>query len=934
MSPARENTFDPDNQSAGSAGQSSPRGAAAQVKHRERARRLPELLAPAGTLDAFKAALAAGADAIYCGLSDFNARRNAENMDLSSFAHACELAHLAGSRVYVTTNILVRQDEMADALRLVHDAAAAGADAFIVADWGLLSQIRELWPEIELHLSTQANVHDVEGVRLARRLGCTRVTLSREMSLSEIEACSHEGVELEVFAHGALCICYSGECLLSSMQRGRSANRGLCRQPCRLPYELLDDEGRNVARVNGDRLLSPRDACTIAELPALVAAGAGALKIEGRMKAPDYVGTVVGAYRRALDELAAGCNPAQDPATDRALRRAFNRDFTSAYLHGRSGNELMSYERGNNRGQLAGTLASVRGRQTMLALDEPVSTGDLLEIRNPERFDDYVTVPAPCEVPGGEQLAVKLPRPMPVGCSVRVIRSEQGMAQAREFAAREWPRKRRVSVRVEARLGRPFAVEVRTLDEDGHPALGQAGVAARAEGFVVEAARTRPVSEDDLREHVGRMGTSPFEVASWDVEMDEGVGMGFSAVHAVRAQALELLAEKLLAPWRERAAKLIDAPCSLPSPTRHRRAAGRASSAANEEAPSARTSAGTQVYSKEASGAGSNDARTEGVLPGVVCALVNSPEAARAALEAGAERVYAIADDLVLGPGSSARRDAATADAPESARVPAKPGKQDRAENERLRGESSGTWDAESAPFGAWPAGIIPVLGEVSRAADEQIVGSVLHALESKDAAVAVGTVGELVRAARITGAQVEAWHTLPAHNLPAFEALRGMGATAAWLSPELSLLEIQQLAPVSPLELGIVVSGRTRVMTCEHCVLQAMGPCGKICPTCVRRMRPLTLRDEFGRTYLVTSDAHGRSRLWEPTPLDITPQIPELLRCGVTRFLVDALLLDPAQAAAAVRNAVRALQDARAGRVPAPRDGRTSSGHLFERIG
>ena len=838
-------------------------------------RRLPELLAPAGTLDAFKAALAAGADAIYCGLGGFNARRNAENMDIDAFAHACDMAHLAGSRVYVTTNILVRQDEMADALRLVHDAAAAGADAFIVQDWGLLAQIRELWPELELHLSTQANVHDVEGVRLAKSLGCARVTLSREMSLAEIETCSHEGVELEVFAHGALCVCYSGECLLSSMQRGRSANRGLCRQPCRLPYELLDEQGTPVARVNGNRLLSPRDACTIGELPALVAAGAGALKIEGRMKAPDYVGTVVGAYRRALDELAQGFDPAQDAETDRALRRAFNRDFTSAYLHGASGNDMMSYERGNNRGQLAGELVTMRGRQAVLDLSQPVSTGDLLEIRNPDRFDDYVTVPAPHDASADTELDVRLPRPMSVGCIVRVIRSERGMAQAREYAARTWPRKRLVAVRVEARLDKPFAVEVSTLD-DAHPALGQAGVAQRSEGFVVEPARTRPVTAEDLREHVGRVGTSPFEVASWDVELDEGVGMGFSAVHAVRAEALERLAERLLAPWHARAERLIDAPCSLAEPPVRKRATRR-------------------------------DGGSTTCEPGDVCALVRSPEAARAALEAGASRVYAMADDIVLGAGSSALRDAECDGA-------AQPG---------------GTTDRAT-----WPEDVIPVMGEVSRSADEGVVAATLGALAARGGSVVAGTVGELVRARQLPSARIEAWHTLPLHNLPAFEELHRMGAAQAWFSPELSLLEIQRLAPRAPLELGIVVSGRSRVMTCEHCVLQSMGPCAKTCPTCARRRRPLTLRDEFGRTYLVTSDVHGRSRVWEPTPLDITPQIPELLRCGVTHFMVDALLLDPAQAAVAVRTAARALEDARAGRVPPVRTGRANAGHLFERIG
>ena len=830
------------------------------------AARLPELLAPAGTMDAFKAALAAGADAIYCGLGSFNARRNAENMTMEGFAQACEMAHLAGSRVYVTTNILVREDEMAQALRLVHDSAQAGADAFIVQDWGLLRHVHELWPELELHLSTQANVHDVEGVRFARQMGCSRVTLSREMTLEEIEACSHEGVDLEVFAHGALCVCYSGECLLSSMQRGRSANRGLCRQPCRLPYQMLDERGNQVAHVGGTRLLSPRDACTIDDLPALIEAGAGALKIEGRMKAPDYVATVVGAYRRALDAIAAGQDPAcwepsERAQVDRELRRAFNRDFTSAYLHGRSGNEMMSYERGNNRGQLAGELVGMGGRQATLRLDEPVWPGDLLEIRNPQRFDDYITVPAPRQADARELLDVRLPRPMPIGCVVRAIRSEQGMVRAREYAARTWPRKRPVEVSVRARVGEPFSVEVRTLERDAHPLLGQDGLSARAEGFVVEEARTRPVSQEDLREHVGRMGSSPFVPVAWHVEMDEGVGMSFSAVHAVRARALEALAETLLSPWRERAARLIDAPFSMTrSPTRAVRP--------------------------------TRDGRPEQQGAPLICALVSSPAAARAAVEAGAGMVYAMAEDLALGPESSGRRGL--------------------------------------APVGGdWPQGTVVLLGEVSRDPDRELARQVIH----EGARVAVGTVGFLSMA-RQAGAIPEAWGTLPLHNRASFEVMAREGVEVCWLSPELSLLEIRQLAQGAPTGLGIVVSGRARLMTCEHCVLQSMGPCARTCVTCERRAKPLTLRDEFGRTMLVTSDVRGRSRLWATTPLDITPQIPELAHCGVTRFMVDGQLLSPEQVRTQVARARRALDDALAGRTPAARDAHANSGHLFERIG
>ena len=454
---------------------------------------LPELLAPAGTLDAFKAAIAAGADAVYCGMGSFNARRNADNLDGESFAAACRMAHLAGSRVYVTVNILIREDELADALRLVHDCARSGADAFIVQDWGLLRLVHELWPDLELHLSTQANVHDPRGVRFAKRRGCSRVTLSRELSLGEIEACSHEGVELEVFGHGALCVCYSGECLLSSAQRGRSANRGLCRQPCRLPYRMYDEAGAEVARVGGTRLLSPRDNCTIGDLEALVGAGCGALKIEGRMKAPDYVGTVVGAYRRALDELAEGKAPSADAEVMRALARAFNRDFTDAYLHGESGNDMMSYERGNNRGQLAGRVCAAGGKLTRLSLDEPVGAGDLLEIRNPDRFDDYVTVPSPRDAGAGEVLEMRLPRPMGVGCAVRVIRSEEGMARARAYAAREWPRKR---ARARARRGaHRQAVRRRALHDRG----GRASRARKPRGLRPSGGVRRRGGADEAR---------------------------------------------------------------------------------------------------------------------------------------------------------------------------------------------------------------------------------------------------------------------------------------------------------------------------------------------------------------------------------------------------------------------------------------------------
>lgn len=209
--------------------------------------RRPELLAPAGGPEPFAAALAAGADAIYCGMGSFNARRKATNFTDEAFEQACRAAHLAGSRVYVTVNIVIKQSEMSDALQLIHRCSTLGADAFIIQDWGLFFEVKRTMPGIETHISTQANIHDDRGTLWCREQGADRVTLSRELSIDEIAAIHDAApdVDLEVFSHGAICFCYSGLCLLSSFaMAGRSANRGMCAQPCRLPYKLIDE---NVA---------------------------------------------------------------------------------------------------------------------------------------------------------------------------------------------------------------------------------------------------------------------------------------------------------------------------------------------------------------------------------------------------------------------------------------------------------------------------------------------------------------------------------------------------------------------------------------------------------------------------------------------------------------------------------------------------------------
>lgn len=812
----------------------------------------PELLAPAGGPEPFYAALAAGADAIYCGMGSFNARRKADNFTDESFEAACRAAHLAGSRVYVTVNIVIKDEEMSEALSLVDRCWRLGADAFIIQDWGLFFEIRRLMPEVETHISTQANIHDARGTAWCKEAGADRVTLSRELSIDEI-AIIHDAVdiELEVFSHGAICFCYSGVCLLSSFtSRGRSANRGMCAQPCRLPYELIDETGRSWSKPGRERALCPRDTCTADMLPRLLDAGAHALKLEGRMKAPDYVHSIVSAYRAQLDDILAGREISDETAQARyrQLKRCFNRDFTSEYQEGRSGDEMMSYERSNNRGQIVGEvlgskpLGNTKGLKpddkrrraawTKLRLSEPVGKGDLLELRHDDEFDQFLTAIAPEDAQAGDSIECRTARPMPAGALVRLIRSQAALDAAEAALKRPVARKRAVDVRVVAHLGQPFTVELTCIDD---PALS-----GRAEGFTVESAKTRPVSAEDLVEHVGRMGSSPFEAVSFDIQLDEGCGMGFSAVHKVRAAACEALERSILAPYAERVNHLM-------------------------------------VQSDPVCPADLNDL-------GEVCALVTSLNAAAAARKAGAARVYMTVDDLLA------------------------------------EGLSPASCSAE---------GVIPVLDEVSRELDHER----LDPWFTPGAPAAVGTISELALGAEI-GSVVELRSCIPVHNVPCMRELAARGAHAAWLSPELTLAEIERIAPQrGEMTLGLMVLGAPRVMTSEHCILQVAGACIHDCANCRLRARDFKLKNIDGRMLPVRTGLNGRSNLYDGVQLDATPQIPQLLRAGVTRFLVDGTLMNIDMLSRSVARTNRALEAARSGRTPDKRLPGTSSGCLFQGV-
>lgn len=423
-----------------------------------------ELLAPAGTPDALRAAIAAGADAVYVGLGSFNARAANGGFSLAELSSACVLAHAHGARVYVTLNVYVRDDELGDAVALAGSALAAGADALIVADMGLIARIRAALPDAELHLSTQAGAQCAAAVDFAaRELGVERVTCARELSVAELAELCATGVEIEAFCHGAICICYSGACSYSALMRGRSANRGDCTQPCRLAYELQDGSGAVLAggawergraaeeqamRPDGDRLLCPRDYLGIRHIAEMLEAGVSAFKIEGRMKSPDYVYNVVRCYREALDAALAG-RPLGDVELDgleACLARSFSRGFTSGYLeggHAATGSDLMSVERAINQGLRAGHVVEPRYAGALVAFDCEVAAGDMLEIRSTPGSDApadvpkrWPIVPCPRDVASGEEVLIPCKRKVEAGSAVHVVRSASTILEA-EAAVRE-----------------------------------------------------------------------------------------------------------------------------------------------------------------------------------------------------------------------------------------------------------------------------------------------------------------------------------------------------------------------------------------------------------------------------------------------------------------------------------------------------------------
>lgn len=813
-----------------------------------------ELLAPAGNMECLHAAVKAGADAVYLGAGHFNARRGADNFSLENLAEACDYAHLRGVKIYLTLNTVVLPSELPDALELARQAYRCGVDAFIVQDIGISIELSRIMPDVEVHVSTQMNIHDEDGLRAAAALGATRVTLARELSLAEIarlhELAEELGVELESFAHGALCVCYSGQCFMSSLVGGRSANRGRCAQACRLPYELHNRALRKTLDAPGEHLLSPKDLCTANLIPELLHAGVASLKIEGRMKSPEYVQAVVGVYRAVIDRVEAAIDRdgidsvvASDAPELRAseeemnvLSEAFSRGFTTAYLKGKRGNEIMSYGRPNNRGVFVGRVAKVREGLVFIDPETELHVGDLIEFwTNRGHFVHTIG-----EFKTDRAGRVFFPVERAVGKGDRVFRVRNAEAA---FVDDDKLLSVAVRARAELRIGQPALLTFTV-------ASGDASVTV--EGPEVEAARTKAITEEEVREHIDRMGTTPFYLSSLEIDLDEGVGMGFSMLHKLRARAAEELQETILAHYHAR--KLERTPSRAFAPVVRK------------------------GWCK-------------------VAALATNPACARAAKRAGA--------DLIYVPAANYRRGEAV-----------------------IAGQLSDT--AEQAGY---PKQCIPVLPTVSQMFDEgKRNGFDIWKRVKADKPVMVENLGQLLHATEM-GAAPEVGPHIPVTNKLDLQAMADLGAQRVWLSPELSLVQIEELGDMAPMPLGLTIMGQTELMVTEHCLLMSQGPCNQKCAECARRKSPHYLKDRKGYEMPVITDCTGRSHLYNAVQMDVAHLMPEIIGAGVSTVLVDTTLMNVKETTEKVARAVRARDIAQKdGNKVAKAEGATS-GHLFRGV-
>ncbi len=483
-----------------------------------------ELLAPAGSPEALRAAVENGADAVYLGGTRYSARAHAGNFTVPQVQQAVNYCHLHGVKVFVTVNTLLLPGELAACMDYVADLHTFGVDAIIVQDLGLAAAVRDSVPDLEIHASTQMSLHSIYDVNAAKQLGIERVVLARELSLDEIKQIRQTtGIEVEVFVHGALCISYSGQCLMSSMIGGRSGNRGQCAQPCRLPWHMVTPTGQAIATAvpSGAYGLSPKDRCLIQRIPELQGAGVDSLKIEGRMKRPEYVATVVRAYRAALDG---------DVTRAQELQQVFQRGFTEAPTFAKADLQMMSTVSPKHRGRAVGKVRKNSPGRALLQLSDDLVPGDGIEIPLLDGGELGISWAEPTRA--GNSVWVKTAGQAKVNGDVRQTKDARLHADVSPSYA-SGHHQRRIAIHLYGSLRPQEPLEVTLVDEDG------VTVAYRSEK-AAEPARNHSLTQEKLTEQLLRLGDWPVAVAGVELQWQPGLMLPWSEINHTRQRLMEM----------------------------------------------------------------------------------------------------------------------------------------------------------------------------------------------------------------------------------------------------------------------------------------------------------------------------------------------------------------------------------------------------------
>ena len=508
-----------------------------------------ELLSPVGDLECLKAAVQNGADAVYFGAGSFNARAFATNFDDEALEKAITYAKLRGVKTNLTLNTLIKNDEMENAINLAKKAYELGIDAIIVQDLGLARYLIKNFPDLAIHGSTQMSVHSLEGVLALQKMGFSRVVLSRELSLEEIEyICKNSDIEIEVFVHGALCISYSGQCLFSSMVGGRSGNRGKCAQPSRLPYELLE----NNTTIDKGYLLSPRDLCGLDYLQQLVNSGVSCLKIEGRMKTPEYVATVTRIYRKYLDLALSRQNVEISEQDKKDLLQVFNRGgFSSGHLIGNSNQELVYKHKSNNMGIFLGTISNFNANKGHISFitNDIVSIGDKICVENKKHETSVYTISELMindkNIPKAfENQKIKIGRMkgnISIGDKIYKVSDKNLTSKSLETLNHEI---RKIDLNCKLIVKKDLPVSIEVTDNNG------ICVNISSNLIPIDAVNS-PITADRLIAQISKTNNTPFQFKNIEIDLDDGLYIpGISNINALRRQVLSQYEEKLIKSFR------------------------------------------------------------------------------------------------------------------------------------------------------------------------------------------------------------------------------------------------------------------------------------------------------------------------------------------------------------------------------------------------